>query len=295
MFKRIFLFITTNILIMLVISVIFSITGIDRFISKEGLNLTMLLGYSAVVGFSGSLISLAFSRIMAKWMCGVRVIDPRGNMSSDERWLLETVYELSHKAGLKVMPQVGFYNSPEVNAFATGPTRNKALVAVSTGLYNRMDRVSAMGVIGHEVSHVSNGDMVTMTLLQGVINTFVIFLSRIAAWVVSKLLSRDNETPSHFVYSIVSFIFQIIFGILGSLVVYAFSRYREYHADKGGANLAGRDAMISALESLKRIYQPVVDQPSLSTFKIADKKSFLSLFSTHPDLDDRINRLKQMG
>ncbi|MBP1933116.1 protease HtpX [Ammoniphilus resinae] len=292
MFKRIGLFFLVNILVIVTIGIITSLLGVRGYITSQGIDFGALLVFSAVVGFSGALISLAMSRMMAKWVMGVKVIDPNGPLHPAERQLLDEVYALSRKAGIMVMPQVGIYDSPEVNAFATGPTKNRSLVAVSRGLLERMDRDAVSGVLAHEVAHISNGDMVTMTLLQGVINTFVVFLSRIFAYVASRFVKEDIAPIVHFIAVIV---FDILFSILGSMVVMAFSRYREYHADAGGAYLAGKDKMIHALQSLKQTVQFVdTEQQSVAALKISGKRGgFLSLFASHPDLDDRIERLKR--
>ncbi|PGT82370.1 protease HtpX [Bacillus sp. AFS040349] len=290
MAKRIFLFLLSNILVITTIGIVLSLFNVSPYQNVNGnLDLVSLLIFSAVVGFTGAFVSLAISRWMAKMMMGVKVINPEGQLSPYERDLVERVYRLSRAAGLTKMPQVGIYQSPEVNAFATGPSKRRSLVAVSTGLLQEMDDDAIEGVLAHEVAHIANGDMVTMTLLQGIVNTFVVFFARIAAWVASRFVREDLAPIVHFVAVI---IFQIVFSILGSLVVFAFSRYREYHADRGGADLAGKDKMIHALRSLKHYTQRVRDdQASLSTLKINSKKG-MSLFSTHPDLDDRISRLE---
>lgn len=289
--KRIFLLIATNILVMITIGIVLSVLGVSSYITAEGINFANLLIFSAVVGFSGAFISLALSRFMAKMMLGVRVINPQANLSPIERELVEKVHRLSRNAGLSVMPEVGIYDSPEVNAFATGPSKRSSLVAVSAGLLQRMDDKAIEGVLAHEVAHIANGDMVTMTLLQGVINTFVVFLSRIAAYIVARLVrSEELQGIVHFISIIV---FQILFSILGSIVVLAYSRYREFHADAGGADLAGKDRMIHALQALKQQVQMVdTKQASLATLKINNKKGMSQLFSTHPDLDERIRRLQ---
>ncbi|MFD2213212.1 protease HtpX [Metabacillus endolithicus] len=290
MAKRIFLFLLSNILVITTIGIVLSLFNVSPYQNVNGnLDLVSLLIFSAVVGFTGSFVSLAISRWMAKMMMGVKVINPDGQLSPYERDLVERVYRLSRAAGLTKMPQVGIYQSPEVNAFATGSSKRRSLVAVSTGLLQEMDDDAIEGVLAHEVAHIANGDMVTMTLLQGIVNTFVVFFARIAAWVASRFVREDLAPIVHFIAVI---IFQIVFSILGSLVVFAFSRYREYHADRGGADLAGKDKMIHALRSLKHYTQRVRDdQASLSTLKINSKKG-MSLFSTHPDLDDRISRLE---
>lgn len=289
--KRIFYFLLTNILVVLTISIIFSILPVRGYLTNNGttINFTTLLIFSAVIGFTGSFISLAMSRWMAKKMMGVQIIDPSGLLNDYEKAIVEKVHRLSRAAGLTYMPEVGIYNSPEVNAFATGPSKKRSLVAVSTGLLQEMDDDAVEGVIAHEVAHIANGDMVTMTLLQGIVNTFVVFLSRIVAFVASRFVKEELAPIVHF---IAVFVFQIVFSILGSIVVYAYSRHREYHADRGGADLAGKDKMRHALESLKAYTNRIKsgEETSIATLKINNKRK-ASLFSTHPDLDERIRRL----
>ncbi|MBH9966319.1 protease HtpX [[Bacillus] enclensis] len=289
--KRIFYFLLTNILVLLTISIIFSVTGAGNYIKETGgIDFGALLIFSAIIGFSGSFISLAMSRWMAKRMMNVRVLDPNGPLSSAEQGIVEKVHRLSRAAGLMHMPEVGIYDSPEVNAFATGPSKKRSLVAVSTGLLREMDDDAVEGVIAHEVAHVANGDMVTMTLLQGVVNTFVVFLSRIAAWIASRFVKEEMAPIVHFIAVI---LFQIVFSILGSLVVFAYSRHREFHADRGGADLAGKDKMVHALRMLKDYSARMrgEDETAISTLKINGRRKS-AIFSTHPDLDDRINRLQ---
>src|SRR5690625_4129341 len=289
--KRIFYFLLTNILVLLTIVIVVQITGVGHYIGSDGINFTALLVFSAVIGFTGSLVSLAISRIVAKKMMGVQVIDPEDPSNHQEALIVEKVYRLSRAAGLTHMPEVGIYKSNEVNAFATGPTKKRSLVAVSAGLINEMDDDAIEGIIAHEIAHVANGDMVTMTLLQGVVNTFVVFLARIVAFAVSQFVRSEIAPIVHFLAII---IFQILFSILGSLVVFAYSRHREFHADKGGADLAGKDKMRHALESL-RAYgdRATVDgqDTAVATMKINGKKKFSSIFSTHPDIEERIDRL----
>ncbi|WP_191562007.1 protease HtpX [Metabacillus idriensis] len=290
MAKRIFLFILTNILVLTTIGIVLSVLGVDPYANTAGgIDLISLLIFSAVVGFTGSLLSLAMSKWMAKMMMGVKVLKPDQSLSAYERELVERVHRLSRAAGIRKMPEVGVYQSREVNAFATGPSKNNSLVAVSTGLLEEMDDAAIEGVLAHEVAHISNGDMVTMTLLQGIVNTFVVFLARIAAWIASRFVREDMAPIVHFIAVLV---FQILFSILGSLVVFAYSRYREFHADNGGADLAGKDKMVHALRSLKGYTQRINDeQSSVATLKISGKRG-LALFSTHPDLDERIRRLE---
>src|SRR5690625_1453882 len=281
---------TTIVIIWSIISHFTNLGHVESGSGPFGINYTTLLIFSAVVGFTGSFISLAMSRSMAKMMMGVKVLDPSKNLSYEERQLVEKVHRLARTAGMMHMPEVGIYNSPEVNAFATGPSKKRSLVAVSTGLLTEMDDDAVEGVIAHEVAHVANGDMVTMTLLQGVVNTFVVFLARIVAYIASQFVRAEIAPIVHFVAIIV---FQIVFSILGSLVVFAYSRHREFHADRGGADLAGKDKMRHALEMLK-VYSNRVkgeEQTAVATLKINNKGKKSMIFSTHPDLDERIQRL----
>ncbi|NLP50433.1 protease HtpX [Bacillus sp. RO1] len=290
MAKRIFFFILTNVLVLTTISIIFMVTGAGNYIEDGGINFGSLLIFSAIVGFTGSFISLLMSRWMAKKMMNVKVIDPDGPMNSQERQIVEMVHRMSRAAGITKMPEVGIYYSPEVNAFATGPSKNRSLVAVSSGLLDEMDEAAVEGVIAHEVAHIANGDMVTMTLLQGVVNTFVVFLARIAAFIASRFVKEEMAPIVHFIAIIV---FQIVFSILGSIVVFAFSRYREFHADRGGADLAGKDKMVHALRSLQAYTNRVTEEKdtAIASLKINGKRKS-SLFSTHPDLNERIRRLE---
>ncbi len=281
------------------ITLVLNIFNIRPYFDAYGLNYTELMIFCLIWGMGGALISLALSRKMAKWMMGVQLIDPHTH-DPEQRQLLDIVYSLSKKAQLPAMPEVGIYRSNEVNAFATGPTRSRALVAVSTGLLNRMKEDEIEGVLGHEISHVANGDMVTMTLLQGVVNAFVMFLARVLAYVLSGFgRSRDNSTGgSYMSFILFTYLFQFVFMILGSLVVAAYSRYREFRADAGGARLAGKDSMISALQSLRvlqEIRDPKAENPAMAAFKISHptNKGLLSLFASHPPLEERIERLKK--
>ncbi|WP_077702252.1 protease HtpX [Virgibacillus dokdonensis] len=288
--KRIFYFLLTNVLVLLTISIIFMlIPGTWNYIGENGqLQLGTLLIFSAIIGFTGSFISLGLSRWMAKKMMGVQVLDPNGNLNAQERQIVDKVHRLSRAAGIMHMPEVGIYQAREVNAFATGPTKKRSLVAVSSGLLQEMDDDAIEGVIAHEVAHIANGDMVTMTLLQGVVNTFVVFLARIAAFIVTRFVKEEIAPIVHFLAII---FFQIIFSALGSLLVFAYSRHREFHADKGGADLAGKDKMRHSLEALK-LYSNRVrqEEQAIATLKINGNKK-ASIFSTHPSLDERIARL----
>lgn len=289
--KRIFYFLLTNILVLLTISIVLQVTGARYYLDENGINFGALLIFSAIVGFTGSFFSLAISRWVAKRMMGVQIIDLNGEMRSYEHDLVEKVHRLSRAAGLTHMPEVGIYASEEVNAFATGPSKKRSLVAVSTGLLNEMDDDAVEGVLAHEVAHIANGDMITMTLLQGVVNTFVVFLARVVAFVVSRFAREELAPIVHFIAILV---FQIIFSILGSIVVNAYSRHREFHADRGGADLAGKDKMRHALIQLKQYVDRMKsdeEQTSVATLKISGRKKQSMLFSTHPDLDERIARL----
>lgn len=289
--KRVGLFLLVNMLVLLTIVVVTSVLGVDNYLSASGIQYESLLLFSLIVGFAGSIISLLSSRWMAKTMMGVQVLNPQANLGATERRLVDTVHRLARSAGITNMPEVGIYNSPEVNAFATGPSKNKSLVAVSAGLLQRMDADAVEGVLAHEVAHVANGDMVTMTLIQGIVNTFVVFLSRIIAYAVSRFVREDLEHVVHFISIIV---FQILFGFMGNIAVMAFSRYREYHADGGGADLAGKDKMIRALQQLKQTVSLVTpDQEAYQSLKISGGQGkLMRLLSSHPDLDDRIARLQ---
>ena len=293
MAKRVFLFVTVNILVMLSLSFAYSL--IAQFFGLPRGGTGFLIVFCTIFGFGGAFISLLISKWMAKKMMGVQVIDPR---TSDPqlRWLVERVHEYSRAAGLPKMPEVGIYNSPEVNAFATGPSKSDSLVAVSTGLLQRMDRDEVEGVLGHEVAHIANGDMVTMTLIQGVINAIVLLLARVVANIVTSAMNKDNEGHNPFVYMGIVFLFETVFSLLGMIVVNYYSRAREFRADTGGARLAGKNKMIQALQRLQNTTQLVEpEQEALASLKIAGrKKSALALlFATHPPLDDRIRALER--
>jgi heat shock protein HtpX len=287
--KRIVLFLATNIAILVVLSTVVHLFGLDRFLTQGGYSVGGLLAFAAVFGFGGAFISLAISKWMAKRSMGVRVITQPGN--STEQWLVSTVQAHARTAGIG-MPEVGIFDSPEPNAFATGASRNKALVAVSTGLLRRMTQQEAEAVIGHEVSHVANGDMVTLTLIQGVVNTFVIFLSRIIGNLVDRAVfrSENGRGPAYFISVIVS---EIVLGVLASMIVLWFSRQREFRADQGGAKLAGKGNMIGALEALRAAHQPLPAQ--FAAFGIASGArvgGLKRLFMSHPPLEERIAALQ---
>ena len=298
--KRIFLFLAINFLVIITLSLVLNIFHIQPFLRGYGLDIQSLLIFCLVWGMGGAFISLALSRQMAKWMMGVRLIDSNTG-DSDLRVLLATVHKLARDANLPSMPEVGIFESPEPNAFATGPTKRRSLVAVSSGLLRRMSQKELEGVLAHEIAHISNGDMVTMTLVQGIVNAFVMFLARILASIFSGM-GRDrnsNSSGSYFSYMMFVFVFEILFMILGSILVCWFSRFREFRADRGGADLAGRDKMIAALESLQRMQEirdPSVDKPAYAAFKISTrrKSGLMLLFATHPPLEERIARLKQL-
>ena len=290
--KRIVLFVATNVAVLAVIYLVLNVLGIESVLAQKGtqLDLRSLLIFSAVVGFSGSLISLAMSKWIAKMSTGARVIGTPRNAA--ESWLLNTVHRLADAAGIR-RPEVAIYDAPDVNAFATGPTRNNSLVAVSTGLLSRLSESEVEAVLGHEISHVANGDMVTLTLLQGVVNTFVVFLSRIVGFVVDRVLLRNERGsgPGFFLASLVS---QILLGILASMIVMWFSRQREFRADAGGAKLAGRASMIGALQSLQRTTQPAQLPEAMRAFGISGGRRGLGrLFMSHPPLEERIAALQR--
>jgi heat shock protein HtpX len=290
--KRIFLFLLTNIAILLVLSVVVNLLGLDRYLTQEGMNLGGLLAFAAVFGFGGAFISLAMSKWIAKRMMGVHVIDQPRNAA--ESWLLNTVKRHAEQAGIG-MPEVGVFDTPEMNAFATGARRDSSLVAVSTGLLNGMSQQEAEAVIGHEISHVANGDMVTLTLIQGVVNTFVIFLSRIIGNLVDRAVfkSENGQGPAYIITVLVS---QLVLGILASMIVMWFSRHREFRADSGGAHLAGTGNMIGALQRLKAEMerrQPQGLPEQMRAFGISSGKGrgITRLFMSHPPLDERIAAL----
>lgn len=290
--KRIFLFIATNLAIILVLSITLRILGVDRILDAEGsgLNYNSLLVFSAVLGFGGSLISLAMSKWSAKRMTGAVVIDIPANAT--EGWLVDTVRRQAKASGIG-MPEVAIYDSPDVNAFATGMNRNDALVAVSTGLLQKMQQDEIEAVLAHEVSHIANGDMVTLTLIQGVVNTFVIFLSRIIGHAVDRIVFKTEEGHGP-AYIITSIIAQIVLGILASIIVMWFSRQREFRADAGSAQLVGKGKMIAALERLKQQYEPSHLPDKMAAFGISGQPSQIGrLFMSHPPLEERIAALRQ--
>ncbi|MSP28487.1 MAG: protease HtpX [Methylococcales bacterium] len=289
---RILLFLATNVAIMIVISIVFSMLGLSGTFDAQGvnLNLSALLVMSAVIGMTGSFISLAMSKWSAKRAMGVQVIGQPQDQT--ERWLIEVVTRQAQRVGID-MPEVGIFNTPEPNAFATGMTRNSSLVAVSTGLLQTMNQDEVEAVIGHEMSHVANGDMVTMALMQGVLNTFVYFFATIIGHTVDKVVFK-TERGNGIAYYIVQMAAQIVLGILASMLVMWFSRYREFKADVGGANLAGREKMISALRALQRNHEAPPLAGSLAAFGISGSGGMTRLFMSHPPLEERIAALQNL-
>ena len=289
---RILLFLATNAAVLVLISVVFQVLGIEGILAENGvdLNLQALLVMSAVIGFGGSFISLAMSKFMAKRSMGVKIIEQPAN--STEQWLVDVVKDQSRQAGIG-MPEVGIFNTPEPNAFATGMRRNSALVAVSTGLLQNMNRDEVEAVLGHEISHVSNGDMVTLGLIQGVVNTFVIFLSRIIGHVVDRVVFKTERGygPAYYITSIVA---QVLLSILATMIVMWFSRRREFRADAGGASLAGRGKMIGALQALQRAHEPRDLPGEFAAFGISGGigAGLKKLFMSHPPLEERIAALQ---
>ena len=289
--KRIFYFLVTNLAIVLVLSITMRLLGVEPFLNANGLNLNSLLIFAAVMGFGGAFISLAISKWSAKQMSGaVTIENPK---TPDEIWLMNIVKKQSTAVGIQ-MPEVAIFNSPVVNAFATGMSRDSSLVAVSSGLLEMMTKDEAEAVIGHEISHIANGDMVTLTLIQGVVNTFVLFFSRVIGYTVDKVVfkTREGTGPAFFITMIIS---ELLLGVLASIVVMWFSRQREYRADFGGGQLAGNQKMIAALKRLKAQYEPSTLPKSIAAFGISGEQGMglKELFSTHPSLDDRIARLQQ--
>jgi heat shock protein HtpX len=290
--KRIFLFLLTNIAVLAVISITLRLLGVGRVLDQSGaINFNALIVLSAVIGFSGSIVSLLMSKWMAKRSVGARVIE--NPQDPTERWLVDTVKRQALSAGIG-MPEVAIYDAPDVNAFATGWNRNNALVAVSAGLLNNMSRDEAEAVLAHEISHVANGDMVTLALIQGVVNTFVVFFSKLFGILVDRvLLKNDGRNGPGIGAFLAEMIAQVVLGILASMIVMWFSRQREFRADAGGASLAGRQKMISALERLKANHEQAAVMPqNMSAMAISSGGGFSKLFMTHPPLDERIEALR---
>lgn len=297
MFKRYGLLLLVNFGVIITIMVILNLLGIRHYITAQGINYESLLIFCFVYGMGGAFISLLLSKTIAKWTMGLHIVKP-GSTSSHEQKLLSMLTQQAKAAGLPKVPELALYDSPEVNAFATGPSKGNSLVAFSTGLLNSMNDEQVEGVMAHEVSHIANGDMVTMTLLQGVINAFVMFFAKAIAWAAANFLKGDDEegNPSIWLVFGIEIVLTMIFGFLGMIVVNFFSRYREYEADKGAAYLSGKEKIISALQGLKREID-VVDPrgEALNNFKISSagkKSSWIDLLSTHPSLDSRIAALQ---
>lgn len=294
MFKRIFLFAAVNILVLVTLSFSLQLLGVRPYLTAYGVDYRSLMSFCLVWGMGGAFISLGLSRIMAKWMMGVQVVDPQA-ATGDAADLVQRVHRLARAAGLPAMPEVGIYQSPELNAFATGPTKSRALVAVSSGLLSRMNEGEIEGVLGHEITHIANGDMVTMTLIQGVVNAFVMFFARAIAYALSQNVREENRRTTQIFATIA---LEVVLSLLGAIVVAWFSRRREYRADKGGARLAGSRKMIDALKSLQRGLETVgvESNQALATLKISGRPSGLfALLATHPPLEDRIVRLERMA
>jgi heat shock protein HtpX len=290
--KRIALFLATNIAVMLVLSVSMRLLGFDQYLASTGQDPVGLLVFALIAGFAGSIISLLMSKSIAKWSTGAKVITTARN--ADEAWLLATVRAQAQRAGIG-MPDVAIFDSPEVNAFATGANRNSSLVAVSTGLMQRMQRNEVEAVLAHEVSHVANGDMVTLTLIQGVVNTFVIFLSRIVGRFIDQVIFK-NERGHGPGFWITVMVCELVLGILASIIVFWFSRQREFRADEGGARLAGRENMIAALERLQSAHQPAALPDNMKALGISGGPGrFGRLFMSHPPLPERIAALRNLN
>jgi len=288
--KRVVLFVLTNVAVLVVLSITASLLGVNRFLTAQGLNLISLLGFAAIMGFGGAFISLLMSKPLAKWTTGAQVI----NASSDptHQWIVRTVAQFSQKAGIQ-MPEVAIYEG-EPNAFATGAFKNSALVAVSTGLLQSMTREEVEAVIGHEVAHVANGDMVTMTLIQGVMNTFVVFVSRVVGYFVDRVVLRNNSEGPGIGYYVTTIVLDLVLGLVAAVIVAWFSRQREFRADAGAAQLLGRrQPMINALARLGGLHSGELPQ-SVKTMGIAGGASgLMALLSSHPPIEERIRALQQ--
>ena len=286
--KRILYFLATNLAIVFVLSITMRILGVEPYLNANGLDLGNLLAFSAIMGFGGAFISLAISKWTAKRMSGAVVIEePR---TPTETWLVKTVRQQADAVGIK-MPEVAIFDTPEVNAFATGMTKNSSLVAVSSGLLNAMTRDEAEAVLAHEVSHIANGDMVTLTLIQGVVNTFVMFLSRVIGYVVDKVVFKTERGtgPAFFITMMIA---QFVLGILASIIVMWFSRQREFRADAGAAKLSSKNKMIAALQRLQAQHEPAALPEQMAAFGISGKGGLSKLFASHPGLDERIAALR---
>jgi heat shock protein HtpX len=295
MFKRFFLFGLVNIGIIIMISLVLNLLGVRPYLDAKGINYEALMIFCLVWGMGGAFISLMLSKKMAQWMMGVQIIDP--NAGGEYGELVRTIHRLAKSAGLEKMPAVGIYSGMELNAFATGPSKNNSLVAVSQGLLQNMTRDEVEGVLGHEVAHIANGDMVTMTLIQGVVNAFVMFFARIAAYGVQQVLRGDDEEGEglgFFAHIALVILFELLFGLIGAMITAWFSRHREFRADAGGARLAGRPKMEAALRRLQQATDRIKeDNMAVQTLKISGKRSkFFALMSTHPPLELRIQKLR---
>lgn len=290
--RRILLFVIVNVLIVATLSVVLNLLGVGSYIAANRLNFQSLIGFCLVWGFGAAGISLALSRITAKWMMRVKVIDQNSASGPLERELVMRVHRHAQAVGLTTMPEVGLYDSPDPNAFATGPSKNRSLVAVSTGLVASMDRDEVDAVLAHEVAHIANGDMVTMTLIQGVVNAFGMFLARVAGWALGQTV-RDELRPAITIATTIAF--DIVFALAGALLVARFSRQREFRADHGAANLVGPRKMIAALETLRRHAEMPRESvtPAIAALQISGKqKGFVRLLASHPPLEDRIAALR---
>lgn len=289
--QRVLLFLATNFAILIVLSIAMQVLGIDDMLaaSNAGFNTEGILAFSALFGFGGAFLSLAISKFMAKRAMGVRIIEQPSN--DTERWIKSTVERFANQSNIG-MPEVGIFDQPQPNAFATGMSRNNALVAVSTGLLHHMDRDEVEAVIGHEIAHVANGDMITMGLLQGVLNTFVIFLSRLGGFIVDRVILK-NQRGHGIGYFVTTIVFQILLSILASIITMWFSRRREFRADEGGAQLAGKSKMIRALKRLSQVSEPLDLEGEFAAFGISGRRTGLSaLFLSHPPLEQRIRHLE---
>jgi heat shock protein HtpX len=296
-FRRIFLFILVNVAVMFTITLLISVLGLWPRLSAQGIDYPSLMGFCLIWGMGGSFISLLLSKVMVKWTMGVQVIDPENPGSPEAQWLVDTVHRLAKNAGLTHMPEVGIYQSPDPNAFATGPGKDSSLVSVSTGLFSAMGKDEIEGVLGHELTHVNNGDMVTMTLVQGVVNSFAMFLAYVATFFLTR--SRDGERSNNFFLQyMLRQVLEIVLCLFGAiLVTMPFSRWREFRADAGGAQLAGKNKMINALKALQRVCErpaPAVQEPaSMNAFKISSRDGgFMALLASHPPLEKRIAALE---
>lgn len=288
--KRVFLLIVTNLAVMFVLSVTASLLGVNRWLTANGIDFGGLLLFCSLFGFGGAFISLLISKPMAKWTTGARVIT--GNEGSSERWLVSTVERLATRAGI-AMPEVAIYDG-EPNAFATGASKNAALVAVSTGLLQTMDREQVEAVLAHEVAHAANNDMVTLTLIQGVVNTFVMFIARVVGYAIDRVLLKNEDNAPGIAYTVTVVVLDLVFGILASAIVATFSRRREYKADAGAADYMGSPhAMIRALQGLASMQSDASVLPkNMQAFGIAGGASWMSVFASHPPLEDRIRALQ---